>query len=178
MSGSSAPQLGVNLLEAAGQIADIEVHLVMSAGARTTIELELGIEPREVEQLADVVWDPSDLGAGISSGSFRTLGMVVVPCSMGTLASIATGTSRNLLTRAADVTMKERRPLILVVRETPLSLIHIRNMEVATMSGATILPPVPAFYHHPETISDLLRHTTGKVFDVLGLDHDLFERWS
>ena len=124
-----------------------------------------------------MVYEAQDLGAGISSGSFLTLGMVVIPCSMRSLSSIATGNSDNLLTRAADVTLKERRRLVLVTRETPLNLIHIRNMETVTVAGGTILPPVPAFYHRPESIDDLLRHTCGKVLDQFGLEHELFRRW-
>jgi len=131
----------------------------------------------EVEKLADVVHGTGDLAASISSGSFLTMGMVVAPCSMRSLAAIATGNTSDLLTRAADVTLKERRPLVLVPRETPLNLVHIRNMETATLAGATILPPTPAFYHRPKTIEDLLRHIAGKCLDQLGIEHDLFRRW-
>ena len=120
----------------------------------------------------------ADLGAAISSGSFLTMGMVVIPCSMRTLAAVASGASDNLLTRAADVALKERRRLVLVTRETPLSYIHIRNMETVTLAGATVLPPVPAFYHRPLTIDDLLMHICGKVLDQFGIDHDLYRRWS
>jgi polyprenyl P-hydroxybenzoate/phenylacrylic acid decarboxylase-like protein len=122
--------------------------------------------------------DPSNLAASISSGSFRTCGMVVIPCSMKTLAAIASGLTADLIARAADVCLKERRRLALVTRETPLNLIHIRNMETVTLAGATVLPPVPAFYHRPDTIEDLLRQTAGKVLDQFGIEHDLFERWS
>jgi polyprenyl P-hydroxybenzoate/phenylacrylic acid decarboxylase-like protein len=132
----------------------------------------------DFEALADVTHDPSNLGASISSGSFRTCGMVIIPCSMKTLASIASGLTADLIARAADVCLKERRRLVLVTRETPLNLIHIRNMETVTLAGATVLPPVPAFYHRPETIEDLLRQTVGKVLDQFGIEHDLFERWS
>lgn len=177
-SGSSAPQIGVALLEALREVGTVESHLIISAGARKTIELELGLEPAEVEKLADVVYDPSDLAAGPSSGSFLTMGMVVAPCSMKTLAAVATGISESLLTRAADVCLKERRRLVLVPRETPLSLIHLRNMETVTLAGATVLPPVPAFYHRPSSIKDLLRHTAGKILDQFGIEHDLFQRWS
>lgn len=179
MSGSSAPQLGVTFLRAARRLDQPpQTHLVLSAGARRSIELELRTDPAEVEKLADVVYDPADLGAAISSGSFLTMGMVVIPCSMRTLAAVATGNSDSLLTRAADVALKERRPLVLVTRETPLSYIHIRNMETVTLAGATVLPPVPAFYHRPSSIDDLLLHICGKVFDQLGLEHDLYQRWS
>ena len=178
MSGSSAPQLGAAFLRAARLQGGVETHFVLSAGARRSIELELRTDPAEVEKLADVVYDAADLGAAISSGSFPTMGMVIIPCSMRTLAAVATGNSDNLLARAADVTLKERRRLVLVTRETPLSYIHIRNMETVTLAGATVLPPVPAFYHRPSTIDDLLMHTCGKVLDQFGLEHDLYRRWT
>ncbi len=178
MSGSSAPQLGRAVLEALRTIEGIETHLVLSAGARKTIELEMKIDPAEIEALGDVVYQAEDLSAAISSGSFITMGMVVVPCSMRTLAAIATGHASDLITRSADVCLKERRRLVLVPRETPLNLIHIRNMEVVTLAGATVLPPVPAFYHEPETIADLLNHVAGKVLDQFGVEHHLYRRWS
>jgi polyprenyl P-hydroxybenzoate/phenylacrylic acid decarboxylase-like protein len=178
MSGSSAPQLGRAFLRATRPLEQVETHLVLSRGARRSIELELRTDPAEVEKLADVVYDAADLGASISSGSFLTMGMVVIPCSMRTLGAVASGNSDNLLTRAADVALKERRPLVLVTRETPLSYIHIRNMETVTLAGATVLPPVPAFYHQPSTIDDLLGHICGKVLDQFGLEHDLYRRWS
>jgi polyprenyl P-hydroxybenzoate/phenylacrylic acid decarboxylase-like protein len=168
----------VAFLKAVQELGTVETHFVISDGARRSIELELRTTPADVEKLADVVYESRDLGAALSSGSFPTMGMVVIPCSMRTLAAVATGTSDNLLTRAADVTLKERRRLVLVTRETPLSYIHIKNMETVTLAGATVLPPVPAFYHKPETIDDLLRHTCGKVLDQFGVRHDLFRRWS
>ena len=177
VSGSSAPQLAWTTLRALRGHPDIETHLVISRGADKTIQLEMGAERSDFEALADVCYDPGDLGAAISSGSFHTIGMVVVPCSMKTLATIAAGASSDLLTRAADVCLKERRRLVLVARETPLNLIHIRNMETVTLAGATVLPPVPAFYHQPETIDDLLRQTAGKVLDQFGISHQLFRRW-
>jgi polyprenyl P-hydroxybenzoate/phenylacrylic acid decarboxylase-like protein len=124
-----------------------------------------------------VVYEPGDFGAAISSGSFRTMGMAVVPCSMKTLATMATGTVTDLLTRAADVCLKERRRLVVVPRETPLSLIHIRNMETLTLAGATIMPPAPAFYHQPQTIEDLLNQTVGKLLDQFDISHELYRRW-
>ena len=183
VTGSSAPQLAWTTLKALHHHPDIETHLVISRGADTTIQLEMGreggegIERADFEALADVTYDPDDLGAAISSGSFQTIGMVVVPCSMKTLAAIAAGTSTDLLTRAADVCLKERRRLVLVARETPLNLIHIRNMETVTLAGATVLPPMPAFYHRPETIDDLLAQTSGKILDQFGIAHQLFQRW-
>ena len=156
ISGSSAPHVGVELLRALRALGTVETHLVISAGARRTIELELGIDPDAVGELADVTYAPGDLAAAISSGSFQTIGMVVAPCSVRTLAAVATGNTTDLLTRAADVCLKERRRLVLAVRETPLNLIHIRNMEAVTLAGAVVLPPVVAFYHRPETINDVL----------------------
>lgn len=177
ISGASAPQLGITLLEALRDVESVETHLVLSPGAHRTIELETDLSPAQVEALADVVYRPSDLAAAISSGSFVTAGMVVIPCSMRSLAAIATGNTGDLLSRAADVTLKERRPLVLVPRETPLNLIHIRNLEAVTLAGATVLPPMPAFYHRPKTIDDLLRHIAGKVLDQFAIDHELFRRW-
>lgn len=178
VSGSSAPQLAYTLLRALHELGTVETHLVLTRGAELSIKLETGMSATDFETLADVVHDAADLGAAISSGSFRTLGMVVIPCSMKTLAAIAHGYSAELVSRAADVCLKERRRLVLVPRETPLSLIHIRNLEAATLAGATVLPPVPAFYHRPRTIEDLLLHTAGKVLDQFGIEHELFERWS
>lgn len=178
MSGSSAPHLGVTLLEILREVPDVETHLVMSRGAELSIRIEMERDPASIAELADVVYDPGDLAAAVSSGSFLTLGMVVIPCSMRSLSAIATGNTADLLTRAADVCLKERRRLVLVTRETPLNLIHIRNMETVTLAGATVLPPVPAFYHRPTSIDDLLRHTAGKALDQFGIDHRAFRRWS
>jgi polyprenyl P-hydroxybenzoate/phenylacrylic acid decarboxylase-like protein len=178
ISGSSSPQLADMFLRCTEAIPGFETHLVISVGARLSIELEMGIEPAELEKRADHVYDPRNMGAAISSGSFKTMGMVVIPCSMRTLSAIATGNSDNLVCRAADVTLKERRPLVLVTRETPLNLIHIKNMEAVTLAGATVLPPVPAFYHRPKSIDDLLKQTCGKVLDQFGIQHDLFRRWT
>ena len=178
LTGSSSPQLGLALLRALRDLPDVESHLVVSAGARLSLRLEAGIEAAEVEELADHAYPAGDLGAAISSGSFETLGMVVMPCSMRSLASIATGLTSDLVSRAADVTLKERRKLVLVPRETPLNLIHIRNMETVTLAGAVVLPPMPAFYHRPRTIDDLLDHTVGKVLDQFGIEHALYRRWT
>ena len=178
VSGSSSPQLGEIFLRVCRDIENLETHLILSAGARRSIELEMGVEPSAFAELATVSYDPADLGAGPSSGSFLTDGMVVIPCSMGTLGGIAAGTSTDLLRRAADVTLKERRRLVLVARETPLNLIHLRNMETVTLAGATVLPPMMAFYHRPQTIDDLLRQICGKVLDQFGIAHELFRRWS
>lgn len=177
VSGSSAPHLAFATLKALHNHPEIETHLVVSTGADKTIEFEMGATRDDFEALADVVYDPGDFGAAISSGSFRTIGMAVVPCSMKTLATIATGAVSDLLTRAADVCLKERRRLVLVPRETPLSLIHIRNMETVTLAGATVMPPAPAFYHQPQTIDDLLNQTVGKLLDQFDITHALYRRW-
>ncbi len=177
MAGSSAPHYGIALLQSLRELGSIETHLVMTQGARRTIELETSIDPAQVCKLADIVHDPNDLAASISSGSFLTMGMVVAPCSMKTLAAIAHGYSDSLLTRAADVTLKERRTLVLVPRETPLSLIHLRNMVAVTEAGAIILPPMPAFYHRPESIDDLIAQTVGKILDQFRIEHTSFQRW-
>jgi len=177
MSGSSAPRLGITLLDALRRVDDVETHLVVSHGARRSIELETGLDPRQVEKLATVSYDPADLAAAISSGSFLTEGMVVIPCSMRTLAAIATGNASDLLVRAADVSLKERRRLVLVTRESPLNLVHIRNMETVTLAGATVMPPVLGFYHRPETIDDLVTQVVGRVLDQFGIEHQLFRRW-
>ncbi|SRR6266545_2344687 len=178
LSGSSAPHYGITLLEVCKRLDLFETHLILSEGARETVKLEAGLEPGDVEALADVSYSPHDLSAPVSSGSFMTAGMVIAPCSMKSLAAIATGFAGDLLSRAADVTLKERRRLVLVPRETPLNLIHLRNMVTATEAGAVILPPVPAFYHHPKSISDLLLHTVGKILDQFRIEHDLYARWT
>jgi flavin prenyltransferase len=176
ISGSSAPHYGVRLLEVLRPL-DVEVHLVISAGAEKTIEHELGRTPAEVAALADVWHDERDVGAAPASGSFLTEGMVVAPCSIRTLSAIANSASDNLLVRAADVCLKERRRLVLVVRETPLHLGHLRLMVQAAEAGAVILPPVPAFYHRPETVAELIDHTVVKILDQLGIHLDLIRRW-
>jgi polyprenyl P-hydroxybenzoate/phenylacrylic acid decarboxylase-like protein len=177
ISGSSSPHYGVALLRALRGLGTVETHLVLSDGARTTLKHEMDLAPDEVEALADQVHHAHDLAAPIASGSFTTIGMAVVPCSMRTLGTIAHGIGGELLGRAADVTLKERRRLVLVPRETPLSLIHLRNMVAVTEAGAVVLPPVPAFYHQPRTIEDLIDHTVGKVLDQFGIAHDLYRRW-
>lgn len=177
ISGASAPHYGIALLRTLREIADVETHLVISAGARRTIAVETDLTVAQVTALADVAYQPTDLAAPIASGSFPVAAMAVAPCSMRTLAAITHGLSDSLLTRAADVALKERRPLVLVTRETPLSLIHLRNMTAATEAGATILPPVPAFYHAPVTVQDLIDHTTGKILDALGIPNETFTRW-
>ena len=178
ISASSAPQYGIALLEALAAVPDVESHLILSASAHRTIELETDMTATDVEALADVVHAPNDFAAAVSSGSFVTHGMVVAPCSMGTLAAIAHGLTPSLLARAAAVALKERRRLVLVPRETPLSLIHLRNMVAVTEAGAIVLPPVPGFYAEPQSIDDLIAHTVGKVLDQFGIEHGLFRRWA
>ena len=178
ISGASGAIYGIRLLEVLGARPDVETHLVVSGGAETTIRYETGREPAEVAELADVTYGEHELAAPVASGSFLTHAMVVAPCSMRTLSGVANSAADNLIVRAADVHLKERRPLVLVVRETPLHAGHLRLMSEATAAGAIILPPVPGFYQRPQTIADIVDHTIGKVLDVLGIhDHELFRRW-
>jgi polyprenyl P-hydroxybenzoate/phenylacrylic acid decarboxylase-like protein len=177
ISGATGPHYGIRLLEALGSVDSVESHLVISRGARRTIELETDMNVAAVEKLADVVYRPENLAAAISSGTFLTRGMVVAPCSMKTLSAIATGYTDELLTRAADVTLKEGRRLVLLCRETPLSVIHLKNMLAAAEAGAIILPPMPAFYFRPRSIDELIDHTIGKALDLLNIDHSFGYRW-
>ena len=176
LSGSSSPIYGIRLLEVL-KTARVETHLVISDGAKRTIPLEARITLPEVAALATVAYNTHDLAAAISSGSFQTEGMIVAPCSMRTLAAIANSYDSDLLIRAADVTLKERRKLVLVPRETPLHLGHLRNMVRATEIGAIILPPMPAFYHQPKTVDDIINQTVGKILDQFRIEHNLFRRW-
>jgi 4-hydroxy-3-polyprenylbenzoate decarboxylase len=179
MSGASGVIYGIRMLEVLGSIPDVETHLIMSRAARQTITLETDWEPAKVEGLADAVHKFGDIAAAPSSGSFRLDAMVVVPCSMKTLASIAYSMSDNLLTRAADVALKERRRLIVVPRETPLHLGHLRAMTQLTEMGAILAPPMPAFYHRPATVDDIVNQTVGRILDLLGIEpaEQLFRRW-
>ncbi len=176
LSGSSAPIYGIRLLEVL-KTARVETHLVISDGAKRTIALEARCTVPEVAALATVAYNTHDMAAAISSGSFQTDGMIVAPCSMRTLAAIANSYDTDLLIRAADVTLKERRKLVLVPRETPLHLGHLRNMVRATEIGAIILPPMPAFYHQPKTVDDIVNQTIGKILDQFHIEHTLFRRW-
>jgi len=178
MSGATGAPLGVRLLEVLREQDDVETHLVMSRWARSTIELETGLRVRQVAKLADVVHAPGDQSAAISSGSFRTDAMVVVPCSMKTLAGIRTGYSDGLLGRAADVCLKERRRLVLVPRETPLNEVHLENMLALCRMGVTILPPVPAFYNQPTSLADVVEHVVTRILDQLGLPAPHARRWT
>ena len=178
ISGASGTIYGVRLLEALSRIDDVETHLIISRGARVTMEHETSMTADSVERLAHVIHSPDNLAACVSSGSFKTDGMVVAPCSMKSLSMIAYSIDDNLLIRAADVILKERRKLILVVRETPLHLGHLRQMTRVTEMGGIILPPVPSFYHAPETLDDIVNQSIGKILDQLGIDHNLFRRWT
>lgn len=177
ITGASGVLYGIRLLEALRASGEVETHLIVSKGAEVTLRLETDRSLKDVTALAHVVHDPANLAASISSGSFPTLGMAVVPCSMKSLAQIALSLGDNLLTRAADVTLKERRRLVVVPRETPLHLGHLRHMTAVTEMGGIILPPAPSFYHGPRTILDIVDQTVGKVLDQFGIGHDLFRRW-
>ena len=177
ISGASGAVYGVRLLQALQGMAGVESHLVVSDAGWRTLRHELALAPAAVQALADVAYDLDDVGAAIASGSFAAHGMVVAPCSMRTLAAIAQAQSDNLLTRAADVMLKERRRLVLLTRESPLHLGHLRNMVAATELGAIVCPPVPAFYQRPGTVEEIVRHSVARALDVLGLPHDLAPRW-
>lgn len=179
ISGASGAIYGIRMLEVLAGLPDVEVHLITTPAARETIALETGREPREIDRLADVIHRYADIAAPPSSGSFRLDAMAVVPCSMNTLSAIAHSLSSNLLVRAADVTLKERRPLLLAPRETPLHLGHLRAMVAVAELGAIVAPPVPAFYHRPATIDDIVNQTVNRLLDQLGIElpNDLFARW-
>jgi 4-hydroxy-3-polyprenylbenzoate decarboxylase len=178
LSGASGAIYGVRLLQVLRNVAEVETHLVMSQAARQTLSLETDLSLRDVQALADVVHDARDIAASISSGSFKTAGMVILPCSIKTLSGIVNSYTDTLVTRAADVVLKERRPLVLCV-ETPLHLGHLRLMTQAAELGAVIMPPVPAFYHRPQTLDDVINQTVNRVLDQFDIDlpEDLFTRW-
>jgi flavin prenyltransferase len=178
VSGASGAVYGTRLIEVLSAMPDIELHAIISAGAAATIRYEVGIEPKDVEALADRVYNERDLAAPLASGTFLTDAMVVAPCSIRSLSAIANSANDSLIVRAADVHLKERRRLVLVVRETPLHEGHLRLMTLATRAGAVILPPVPGFYIRPATIAELVDHTVGKVLDSIGVSHELTPRWS
>jgi 4-hydroxy-3-polyprenylbenzoate decarboxylase len=176
ISGGSGIIYGIRMLQVL-RVAGVETHLVLSRGARMTLSWECDWSTGAIHDLADVHYGPEDVAATISSGSFPTGGMVVAPCSVKSLAQIATGVCDTLLTRAADVTLKERRRLVLMVRETPLTLTHLRNMAAVTEAGAIIAPPVPAFYTRPSTLHDMIDQTVGRVLDLFDIDTATFPRW-
>lgn len=177
ISGSSGAIYGLRLLEVLSGMPEVETHLVITRAAEINIEHETDRPAASFKRLAAVCYDPEDLAASIASGSFPTEGMLVAPCSMHSLGAIATSQSTNLLLRAADVTLKERRRLVLLVRETPLHLGHLRLMAQVTEMGAIVMPPVPAFYAKPQTVDDLINQTVGRVLDLVGLPNELVRRW-
>jgi flavin prenyltransferase len=177
ISGASGVIYGIRALQVLKEMADIETHLVLSAAAKRTILEESEWTVEAVEALADVVHSHRDIGAAIASGSFRTMGMLVAPCSIKSLSGIANSFSDNLLTRAADVCLKERRRLVLMVRETPLHLGHIELMATAARCGALIVPPVPGFYNRPASVQEIIDHSVGKALDLFDIEHRLFRRW-
>ncbi len=176
ISGATGPQYGIRLLQVLGELG-VETHLVLSKAARRNIRLESDWTPERVEALASKVYDPEDVGAAIASGSFLTEGMVVAPCSVKTASAISNSYNDNLLVRAADVTLKERRPLVLLFRETPLHKGHLDILRRCADIGAVILPPMVAFYHRPRTVEEIVDQTVGKVLDQFRIEHNLFRRW-
>lgn len=177
ISGASGVIYGIRALQVLRARQNIETHLILSTAARQTIVAETAWRAQDVESLANVMYDARDIGAAIASGSFATRAMLVIPCSIKSLSAIANSYAADLITRAADVTLKEGRPLVLVVRETPLHLGHLRLMTRAAEIGAIIFPPVPAFYRRPQTLDELIDDTVGRVLARIGLENDLYARW-
>ena len=178
ITGASGAVYGIRLLEVLSEMKNIETHLVISEAAEITIHHETDWTPADIRRLADYSYDINDISAPISSGSFKTDGMIIAPCSVKTMSAISSSYNENLMVRAGDVTLKERRKLVLLVRESPLHLGHLRSMERLTETGAIILPPVPAFYTRPQSIDDIIDYTVGKVLDIFDVEHNLFQRWS
>ena len=177
VSGATGAIYGVRILEILSKVDDVETHLVLTKAGKMTIQVETPFSVKDVEAMADVVHDINNVGASISSGSFRTAGMVIAPCSMKSMSSIAHSLGGDLLVRAADVVLKERKKLVLVARETPLHLGHLEAMVSLTRMGAVIFPPVPAFYHRPKTLDDIINQTVTRVLDQFDIDVQLFHRW-
>jgi len=177
ITGASGVIYGIRLLEVLSSIREVETHLIISQAGEVNIRYETDCKVEEVKALADCCYEIRDIGARLASGSFKRDGMVIAPCTMKTLSALASSYADNLITRSADVTLKERKKLVLLARETPLHLGHLRNMERVTEMGAVVFPPVPAFYHKPHTIQDIIDHTVGKVLDIFAIEHDLFSRW-
>ena len=176
ISGASGVIYGARLLEVLKD-TEYETHLIISESGKLNFEIETQYKAADIESMADRVWEHNNMAASLASGSFITEGMVVIPCTIKTLSGIANSYNENLIVRAADVTLKEKRKLVLVVRETPLHKGHLRLMTMAADMGAHILPPVPSFYHQPKSIEDIIDQTIGKIFDYIGIQHDLFKRW-
>lgn len=178
ITGATGVIYGVRLLQALREQPEVETHLLISEAGILNLHQELSMKRKDVEALADVVHNVRDVGASIASGSFQSEGMIIAPCSMKSLASVAHGLSDNLITRAADVVLKERRRLVLMVRETPFNLAHLRNMTAITEMGGIIFPPLPGFYHRPASIAEMVDHTVGRVLDLFDIQHTLTPRWS
>ena len=178
ITGATGAVYGVRLLEAIRRLKGWEAHLVLSEAGVLNAWHELGMKRRDIERLAKVAYHPKDIAATIASGSFLTEGMVIAPCSMKTLAAVAHAHADDLVSRAADVVLKERRRLVLLPRETPLNLAHLRNMTAATEMGAIIFPPVPAFYSRPKSLDELVAHTVGRVLDLFGIRSPMLKRWA
>ncbi|MET3106772.1 4-hydroxy-3-polyprenylbenzoate decarboxylase [Oxalobacteraceae bacterium GrIS 2.11] len=177
VTGATGVVYAVRLLEVLRATTKIETHLVISEAGIMSLQEEVGMKKKQLEALADVTYNVKDVGAAIASGSFQTMGMIVAPCSMKTLGSVAHGLSENLISRAADVTLKERRRLLMMVRETPLNLAHLRNMTAVTEMGGIIFPPVPSFYQHPTSIAEMVDHSVGRVLDLFNIPHQLTPEW-
>jgi len=177
LSGATGAIYGIRILDVLSKVDDVETHLVLTRAAKMTIQVETTHSVKEVESMADFVHDINNVGASIASGSFRTEGMVIVPCSMKSMGGIALSVGGDLLVRAADVVLKERKKLVLVARETPLHLGHLESMASLTRMGAIIFPPVPAFYHRPKTLDDVINQTVTRILDQFDIDLDLFQRW-
>ncbi|MFC1932204.1 UbiX family flavin prenyltransferase [Chloroflexota bacterium] len=177
ITGASGVIYGIRLLEVLSTNKEVETHLIISEAGEQNIRYETDWKVEQVKALADFYYDIHGIGAKLASGSFKRDGMIVAPCSMKTLSALANSYADNLITRSADVTLKERKKLVLLVRETPLHLGHLRNMEKLTEMGAIVLPPIPAFYHKPKTIQELIDHTIGKVLDIFDIKHNLLTRW-
>lgn len=178
ITGASGSIYGIRLLEALRRVPDIESHVVISASGKRTLVEETDYAIKDVEALAHVVYDNRDVGASLASGSFKTMGMAIAPCSIKTVSALANGFADTLISRAGDVSLKEGRPLVVVVRETPLHVGHLKQMLALAEIGGVILPPVPAFYNRPKTLDDIVNHTVGRVLDRLGIEHSLVPEWT
>ncbi len=177
ITGASGVVYGIRLLEVLSSIKDIETHLIISEAGEANIKYETGRGMEGIKALANFSYNNSDIGARLASGSFKRDGMIIAPCTIKTMSALANSYTENLLIRAADVTIKEREKMVVLVRETPLHIGHLRNMERLTEMGAIIMPPAPAFYYRPQTIQDIIDHTIGKILDIFDIDHKLFQRW-
>ena len=177
ITGATGVVYAVRLLQVLRETTSIETHLVISEAGIMSLQQEVGMKKKQLEAMADVIYNVKNIGATIASGSFQTMGMIVAPCSMKTLGSVANGLSENLISRSADVTLKERRPLVMMVRETPLNLAHLRNMVAVTEMGGIIFPPVPSFYQHPASIAEMVDHSVGRVLDLFHIPHQLTPEW-